>query len=236
MMDLFEVYKKLKKIYGQQGWWPIKINRNKLGLNNTKLRQEFGLTYGLSFEELSQFKTKYRDPYFEIAVGSILTQNTSWKNVAVVINNLHKARVLRPEVLVKLNKTQLQQLIRPTGYYRQKTKKLRLFSNWLLNKFNKNIIELKNVDTAESRNLLLDIWGIGPETADSILLYALNKPIFVIDLYTKRLLRKIAGIETSKPYGYYQDILKLSLPKSTKIYREFHALIVASGKDSHKYI
>lgn len=201
-MDVVKVYYTLLKKYGRQGWWPVFMNH---------------------------------DPYFEIAVGAILTQNTAWRNVAVAIQNLYDAKALTPERLLKLSTPRLQKLIRPAGYFRQKEKKLRIFAKWLIEKYDGDITKLKRYKVEAIRHKLLELWGIGNETADSILLYALNKPIFVIDEYTRRLCRQY-GVEF-KQYDEYRLFFESQLEKTfpssrerTKVYQEFHGLIVAWGK------
>lgn len=232
-MNLFEIYKKLHKTYGKQGWWPVKVESKKLKVKSKKLRFENELAYGIPYPQLKKYKTPWRDPYYEIAVGAILTQSAAWKNVALAINNLYAAKCLTPSIILKLPSAKLQKFIKPAGYFRQKAKKLKLFSRWLINDYAGDITRLKNYDLHVTRSKLLAQWGIGPETADSIILYALNKPIFVIDEYTRRLCKKF-GVEF-KTYDEYQKFFEQGLAnyQTTVLFREYHALIVASGKNSH---
>ncbi len=202
----------------------------KSNIKNQKLRVENGLTYGVPYNRLSKLKNNFRDPFFEIAVGAILTQSAAWKNVARAINNLYAAKVFTPKKIAEMNIARLQKLIRPAGYFKQKTKKLKIFSQWLVENYNGDITKLKSYKLQVIRRKLLALWGIGPETADSIILYVLNKPIFVIDEYTRRLCKKFG--KAFKNYDEYQKFFELSL-RGLNLFREYHALIVASGKDKH---
>lgn len=188
-MDVQKIYTKLYSKFGPQDWWPT---AQSMKHGTRSMRQ------------------------FEICVGAILTQNTAWKNVEKAISNLHAARVMNPDAISKMRRTLLAELIRPAGYFNQKAKKLKIFSNWFL----------KNKEV--NREELLKIWGIGPETADSILLYAYNKPVFVVDAYTKRLCSAF-GLNFKK-YEECQKFFTASLPRSVMLYNEYHALIVAWGK------
>ena len=218
------------KQYGPQGWWPVRIADCRLQIDDLKReeREEYGLTYGVPHAKLESLRTDFRDPYFEIAVGAILTQNTTWRNVANVIVNLYDARALTPDRLLKLHPLRLQKLIKPTGYFRQKTKKLRLFAKWILGEFGGDIRRIEKFHIPHSRFQLLNQWGIGKETADSILLYALNKPIFVVDEYTRRLCR--THVVDYKEYDDYRELFESGLNGDARLYREYHALIVAWGK------
>lgn len=199
-------------------------------------RAENGLTYGIPYFDLKKHRTAFRDPYFEIAVGAILTQNTAWKNVAIAIINLYNAKALTPRKLLKLPTIKLQKLIRPAGYFRQKAKKLKLFAEWLIKDCKGDLVELKRYEIRDMRYRLLNQWGIGKETADSIILYASNKPIFMIDEYTRRLCRQY-GVEF-KDYDEYRKFFEKAFLKHgyskqtlTKIYQEYHGLIVRWGKE-----
>jgi endonuclease-3 related protein len=132
---------------------------------------------------------------------------------------------------LKLPTRKLQTLIRPAGYFRQKTRKLKLFSRWLVEEFGGDILKLKRLEIEDVRYKLLEQWGIGPETADSIILYALNKPIFVIDEYTRRLCKKHGVVYNT--YDEYQKFFESKLPNNTELFQEFHALIVQCGKDNN---
>ena len=227
-MNVKNVYKRLLKKYGRQGWWPLFTMHEARSMRHGELRIEFGLTYGIPYSRLKDYQTNFRDPFFEIAVGAILTQNTAWKNAAAAIKNLYETKALTPKRLLKLNTLKLQKLIKPAGYFRQKAKKLRLFARWIVDECDGDICKLKRLKIEDLRLRLLARWGIGPETADSIILYALNKPIFVIDEYTRRLCKK-HGI-VCREYDECQKIFERGLPKNAELFQEYHALIVAWGK------
>jgi endonuclease-3 related protein len=156
---------------------------------------------------------------FEIIIGAILTQNTNWKNVEKAIFNLNKAKLVDINKIKKINKKKLASLIRPSGYYNQKAEKLKIVADF----FSKN----KN----PTREQLLEVKGIGPETADSILLYALNKPFFVVDAYTKRIFSRIGLCNGKCSYDELQKLFHKNLPKKTKLFNQYHALLVELGKN-----
>ena len=166
---------------------------------------------------------------FEICLGAILTQNANWRNVEKAILNLYKAELLSPKKILDIRDQRLEISIKPSGYYRIKAKKLKAFSKMLIKDFDGDVDKLFKLPVKKAREKLLDTWGIGPETADSMLLYAGNKPIFVIDAYTVRL-AKCLGLK-SLDYDSLQKYFMQNLPKSAKLYNEFHALIVRLGKD-----
>lgn len=168
---------------------------------------------------------------FEVMVGAILTQNTNWKNVERAINNLKKAKVLDPKKLYSLHPASLASLIRPAGYYRVKANRLRHFLKFFIEEYGGDHKKMSKVETGALREKLLAVNGIGPETADSILLYALEKPVFVIDAYTKRILMRHAFCSEDDGYGELQDFFMDRLPKNVKLYNEYHALIVEAGKN-----
>jgi endonuclease-3 related protein len=162
----------------------------------------------------------------EIIVGAILTQNTSWKNVEKAINNMKAQGVLDVDTLHTITKDQLGEIIKPSGFYNQKSSRLKLFINVLHENFNKSIDNLKYYDTNDLRKLMLSINGIGPETADSIMLYALNRPVFVVDAYTKRFLKNHQIYDGDDRYDDIQNFFMANLPLDTYLFNEFHALIV----------
>jgi endonuclease-3 related protein len=162
----------------------------------------------------------------EIIVGAILTQNTSWKNVEKAINNMKAQGVLDVDTLHTITKDQLGEIIKPSGFYNQKSSRLKLFINVLHENFNNSMDNLEYYDINDLRNLLLGISGIGPETADSILLYALNRPVFVVDAYTKRFLKNHQLYDGKGKYDDVQQFFMTNLPHDTYLFNEFHALIV----------
>lgn len=171
------------------------------------------------------------DTRFEIIVGAILTQNTNWQNVAKAIANLKKARVLTPKKLYSLPQERLAELIRPCGYYNIKAKRLRSFLVFLFQRYQGSLRKMFNQGLKELRQEILSVQGIGPETADSILLYAGNFPIFVVDAYTKRIFSRHNFFDEKADYHKVQGIFMENISKDVKRYNEYHALIVRLGKE-----
>jgi endonuclease-3 related protein len=163
-------------------------------------------------------------------VGAILTQNTAWRNVEHAIENLKKARVLTPEGLRRIAKRKLARLIRPAGYYNVKAKRLKELISFLSSEYGGDLQRMFSEPLAPLRERILRVKGVGPETADSILLYAGGKPIFVIDAYTKRVLSRHGMIMDGASYGDLQDLFMRSLPEDVALYKEYHALFVRLAK------
>lgn len=170
------------------------------------------------------------DTPFEVAVGAILTQNTNWGNVEKAINNLKKAKALSAKSLHRMPVKKLAKLIRPAGYFNVKAKRLKFFIDFLIGDYQGSTQKLKKERIDSLRKKLLDVNGIGPETADSILLYALDKPIFVIDAYTKRALSRHKILKYDEPYEKFQELFHESLKKDVELFNEYHALFVRLGK------
>lgn len=168
---------------------------------------------------------------FEVMVGAVLTQNTSWLNVEKAIINLKKNNLLTPTKLYNLKDTRLASLIRPAGYFNIKTKRLKSFLRAFIKTYQARHRKMRLADTLKLRQWLLSINGIGPETADSILLYALGKPIFVVDAYTKRILSRHGIISADAAYEEVQDLFMQNLRQETSLFNEYHALLVKLGKD-----
>jgi endonuclease III related protein len=168
---------------------------------------------------------------FEIIVGAILTQNTNWGNVEKAIGNLKKKNLLTPEKLHSLDPAELAELIRPAGYYNIKAGRLKSFLNRLFEKFDGQLERLDSLSTDRLREELLSIKGIGPETADSISLYAFNKPVFVVDTYTGRILGRHRLLEPGAGYEDVRMLFESALPREVQLYNEFHALLVRLGKE-----
>jgi len=187
--------------------------------------------YNLLLEKFGPQRWWPGDTPFEIIVGAILTQNTNWKNVERAIANLKRHGFLDAKKLMDLAPSSLAALIRPAGYFRIKTKRLRSFLFVFLNDYGGKVSKMKEEETNVLRKKLLSINGIGPETADSILLYALNKPIFVVDAYTKRILERHCLLPEETSYDEIQSLLMDNLPHEAKLFNEYHALIVKCGKD-----
>ncbi len=166
---------------------------------------------------------------FEVIVGAVLTQNTSWRNVEKAIENLKRKNLLDPIKIHKAKRRTLLKLIKPVGYYNIKTERLKELVKFIVEKYDGDISLLKKKAGEELRNELLKVKGVGKETADSILLYALNKPFFVVDGYTKRMLARHHLLPEGN-YDTIQEMFHKSLPRDVKIYNEYHALIVRLGK------
>ena len=173
---------------------------------------------------------------FEVMVGAILTQNTSWRNVEKAIQKLKEKEVLSPEGIHRLTKSQLASLIRSSGYYRIKAGRLKSFVDFLFEEYGGNLRRMRRGRLEELRRKVLGVKGIGPETADSILLYGLRKPIFVVDAYTKRILSRHGLISEKASYEEIQNLLMDHLPSDEKLFNEYHALFVHLGKTLCKKI
>ena len=166
---------------------------------------------------------------WEIIAGAILTQNTAWTNVEKAIGNLLAADVMSPEKVLATPDDQLQELIRPAGFFKQKCAYLKAMAVFMLAR--ESAFE-QSADVWTLRKELLSVKGVGRETADSILLYAFNKPIFIIDAYTRRVAERHLGLDGSVHYDILQKIFMDALSSDAVIYNEYHALIVALCKES----
>jgi endonuclease-3 related protein len=167
---------------------------------------------------------------FEVMVGAILTQNAAWSNVERAIANLKRARKLNPRAILALSNPGLQRLIRPSGFFRVKAKRLRAFADYFVTRYQGSIARMRRYPLARLRPELLRVHGIGPETADSILLYALGKPSFVIDAYTRRILERHGLTTRRAAYDDVRAMFENSLPRRVKLYNEYHALFVRLAK------
>lgn len=200
--ELLNVYHALRKHFGHQRWWP-------------------------------------GETPFEAMIGAILTQNTAWTNVEKAIRQMKKAKALTPHSLDALSEKKIATLIKPSGYFNVKAKRLKNFVRFLNQEFRGKIRLMKKQSAGELRAKLLQVNGIGPETADSILLYALSKPTFVMDAYTKRIFsrHKLLSPEKNLPmnlthtYDEWKKVFEGSLPKNASLYNDFHAQVVALGKN-----
>ncbi|MBU2540049.1 hypothetical protein KJ786_02715 [Patescibacteria group bacterium] len=223
-----KLYKELKKKYGTpKGQW-------KLWCKRSKIRRE-------------------RE---EIAIGAILTQRTNWKNVELALNNLKKAKINSLKALYQLGAKRLVPLIKPSGFYKTKAQYLFNLSKFIVENYpdsvesrqsrgssissgdprlnrDGSLERMKKTELKELREELLKLKGIGPETADSILLYALDKPVFVIDEYTRRLVKE-RNLADKTDYQFLQKLFEENLRKDFRLYQDFHALIVINGKNSKK--
>lgn len=169
---------------------------------------------------------------FEVIVGAILTQNTSWKNVEKAIRNLAGAKLLTPASMKNINKKKLASLIKPSGYYNVKAGRLKNFINFLFKKYGGSLKKMFSQDVVILRKDLLGVKGLGPETVDSILLYAGQKPVFVVDAYTRRILSNHKLITAADKYHNIQRLFMDSLPADTALFNEYHALLVRLAKEA----
>jgi endonuclease-3 related protein len=167
---------------------------------------------------------------FEVMVGAILTQNTSWKNVERAIQNLKAKKALNVRGIHQLKKKQLASLIKSSGYFRIKADRLKAFVTFLFENYGGNLRKMGDERVETLREKLLHVKGIGPETADSILLYGLKMPIFVIDAYTKRILSRHGIIAEKTPYDEVQRLFMDHLSSDERLFNEYHALLVHLGK------
>jgi endonuclease-3 related protein len=206
------IYERLLKSFGKQHWWPV-----------TK-RGEFIPRYHQNIKLTEKQK-------LEICFGAILTQNTSWKNVEKAITNLNKNNLIDCNKILGISTKELAQVIKPSGYHNQKSKKLKNFCLFLKKNYNSNLKSLFIKDINKLKEELLSINGIGNETADSIILYAANKPTFVIDTYTKRIFSRIGFCDERWSYDKLQALFTKNLNKDTKVFNEYHALLVELGKN-----
>lgn len=168
---------------------------------------------------------------FEVIVGAILTQSAAWLNVEKAIANLRVAKALSPKVLRQFSLSEIATLIRPCGYYNAKALKLKALANWLGKCYNDSLDRLFANNIDHLRQQLLSIHGIGEETADSIILYAANKPIFVIDAYTRRIISRTGLALESNSYTAYQSLFMNHLPTDARLFNEYHALLVCLAKN-----
>lgn len=210
--NLFSIYEKLYSIFGSQKWWPSTLEGEMIPSYHGR-----------------EANNKMR---FEIAVGAILTQNTTWTNVIRAIANMNSKGLMSPESILSSDRDLLSNEIRSSGYYNQKYKKLIRLSAWWKENF--RTIKIGSIDSNyinSIRNSLLSINGIGPETADSILLYAFDMPSFVIDTYTKRILARHYKIEPNIKYEQLRSKFMEELPNEATLFKEYHALFVELGKN-----
>ena len=171
------------------------------------------------------------DSAFEIAVGAILTQNTSWTNVERAIANLKGARLLAPRRILDCPPDELEAALRPSGYFRVKARRLRSFCAYLVDRHRGSMKRMARLPLDVLRAELLDIHGIGPETADDILLYACDKPVFVVDAYTRRIFARHGMVPHDIAYEDLRRFFERRLDPDVSMFQEYHGLIVYVGKD-----
>ena len=170
------------------------------------------------------------DSPFEVMVGAVLTQSTSWTNVEKAVDSLKAADALSPQAIRRLSHEELARTIYSAGFHNTKARKLKALADYLGDRFDDDLDAMRRVDPAELRAELLGVYGIGDETADSILLYALDMPSFVIDAYTRRLFSRIGIVPERDTYEAYQRLFEDSLERDPRTFDEYHALIVSHGK------
>jgi endonuclease-3 related protein len=194
--------------------------KNKLRVIYSKLHSRFGPQHWWPGETP-----------FEVAVGAVLTQNTNWGNVEKAIGNIRSAGALHARTLHEMPCGKLAGLIKPAGYFNIKAKRLKNFINLLTDAWGGSMKRMARGDLPVLRTQLLGVNGIGPETADSILLYALGKPVFVIDAYTKRVLSRHNIMRHDETYEAFQELFHVHLPKDADLFNEYHALFVRVAKE-----
>ncbi len=213
------IYDDLMEWYGCQGWYPLTELRNEKPVNITKS----GSVSGYHPNDYSYPRTD--NQCFEVCIGAIVTQGTSWVQVEKALLNLHKLGALNAETMNKLNVVKLEQALKPAGYFRQKAKKMKEFIKFYLS--------LKG--RTPTREDLLGIWGVGPETADSMLLYAFKVPTFVVDAYTMRIFAHLGLIKEKASYDEIKELFEANLqPPDLVVYQEYHALLVEHAKRYYK--
>ena len=193
----------------------------------TRLRE----IYALLYQHFGPQHWWPGDTPFEVIVGAILTQNTAWTNVEKAMGNLARAGLLEPERMHRAREDRVAELVRPSGYYHLKAKKLKAFVRFLYDRNGGELSHLFETDLERLREELLAVYGIGPETADSIILYAANRPIFVVDAYTRRIAARLGLARDDASYDELQRLFMAHLPRETPLYNEYHALLVALGKN-----
>jgi endonuclease-3 related protein len=204
------------------------------GMYDKKIRKRLMSIYHALFRAYGPQHWWPGDTPFEVLVGAVLTQNTSWANVENAIANLKRERILTFSRMINAAPGKLARLIRPSGFFNVKTKRLRHLLLFIHTKYSGRLTRMFAADPARLRQQLLEVNGIGPETADSILLYAGEKPFFVVDAYTKRIFSRQGLIADNADYGVVQGLFMENLAHNARFYNEYHALIVRLGKDHCK--
>ncbi len=187
--------------------------------------------YNLLFSALGPQNWWPAETELEMMVGAILTQNTSWNNVEKAIENLRERGLLSVTMLSQVPVPSLAEYIRPAGYYNVKVKRLKNLIKFIEDRYNGDIGVLFSLDTDTIRTELFSVKGIGMETADSIVLYGAGRPLFVVDAYTHRILARHGLIDEQAGYHDLQALFMENLPADVELFKEFHALIVKTGKD-----
>ena len=198
-------------MYGEQGWWPLIDFKGNNPAKTGSLRGYHPKNYELP-------KTNHQ--IYEVCIGAVLTQNVGWINVEKALENLKKLKAINPKNLLKLDDKKLKEAIKPAGYYNQKARKIKGFTKFYLT--------LKGRTPA--REELLSVWGVGKETADSMLLYAFKVPTFVVDAYTRRIFANLGFVDEKAGYDEIKSFFESNLKPDLAVYQEYHALIVEHAK------
>ena len=200
-------------------------------MKNATLTDSLMEIYNLLYERFGPQNWWPAETQFEVIVGAILTQSTSWRNVETAISNLKNAGVLSLDGLLEIDIDSLAELIRPSGYYNMKARKLKAIAGFLAENSGSDLDLVFERPLDEVRRDLLSVYGVGPETADSILLYAGGLPSFVVDAYTRRIFGRLGIIPEDLSYEKTRTFFMENLPPSARLYNEYHALIVRLGKE-----
>ncbi len=208
------IYRTLLRRYGPQGWWPVIKGKQPLP----------------TYHPGDYLYPKTEKQRFEVVVGAVLTQNTSWKNVEKAMKNLNDFRLLDVKKMARIHEKRLASLIRSSGYYNQKARRLKTIAAYLRER---PLRTMFRQPTKRLREELLAIHGIGPETADSIVLYAARKPMFVVDNYTRRIFTALGLCKANATYGKLQRLFMKNLKKDYKLFNEYHALLVEHAKQHY---
>ena len=209
---LHGLYDQLHAAYGPQGWWPVPSLARRRGFDSHGYHPEL-------FDQPRAAAGR-----FEVIMGAVLTQNTAWTNAAAALARLRESGVRIPSDVIALPQGRLAVLVRSSGYFNQKAKKLKTIASLFAGR------AALGPSAAPSRDTLLRSWGIGPETADSILLYAFHVPVFVVDAYTRRILSRIGLLAGGEGYEKIQGLFHRSLRRRAPLFNEYHALIVQHAK------
>jgi len=210
MNKILRIYNQLFKVYGPQGWWPLICERS----NPTKNGEIKG------YHPNNYEFPKTCNQIYEVCIGAILTQNTSWRQVEKTLLNLNKLNAISPKSIMAMDIERLKEAIKPAGYFNQKAIKLKRFTEFFLSLNGRT----------PTRDELLSIWGVGKETADSMLLYAFKMPTFIVDAYTRRIFTNLRMIDKDDAYDEIKALFENNLEHDLIIYQEYHALIVEHAK------
>ncbi|MDZ7671358.1 MAG: endonuclease III domain-containing protein [Halanaerobiales bacterium] len=199
--------------------------------DNYNVSEGIELVYEQLFDHYGPQNWWPADSSIEVIIGAILTQAVNWSNVEKAISNLKEANLVSLKKLKEVKENRLAELIKPSGYYNMKAKKLKSFVSYIDDNYDLNLNKFTKGKPETIRKKLLDIYGIGPETADSIMLYAFNQPKFVIDTYTKRIISRIGYTSEDVSYDKLKALFEKNLENDSKLFNEYHALLVKHAKE-----